>query len=370
MRRLLRRLLGRSTNTPTQLAAWAVGTILTFSAAGCGGAHKNGAVRNTRVTPGKPAALSGSVIIFHAASLTRPFAELERVFEQEHPGVDIVRESSSSRVAIRKITELGRPADILASADDYLLRDLMFPESADWCAVFARNRVVIGFTDRSRAGSEISPDNWYDILLRKDVQFGYANPDMAPVGYRTLICWKLANLYYADKLHGHDLYRELRAACPPGNIRPHVNELLPALESLRLDYIFLYRSVALQHNLKWIKLPDAVDLGNENRAAEYARVAVEIGGKRNPGPVRIEGRPITYGITIPKDAPNRRAAAAFLKLLFSKRGMKIMNENFQEPLTLPLPCYGVDAVPAELRNLMKPASAPGNAETATERAAP
>ncbi len=36
------------------------------------------------------------VIIFHAGSLTVPFAEMEKNFEAMHPGVDILREGKTS----------------------------------------------------------------------------------------------------------------------------------------------------------------------------------------------------------------------------------------------------------------------------------
>ncbi len=319
--------------------------------AGCGGPGGRQSARGAPIPA--PTGPRGRIVIFHAASLARPFAELERTFERSHPGTDVVRESSSSRIAIRKVTELNRAADIVATADDRLLRELMFPDAASWCIVFVRNRVVIGFTDRSRYSSSISADNWYDVLLRKDVQFGYANPNMAPVGYRTLLCWELANLYYGKQLAGRDLFEELRAACPPRNIRPHVNELLPPLESLRLDYVFLYRSVAMQHNLKWIKLPDEIDLGNEKLAGQYARVSVEIAGKTRGSKLVQQGRPITYGLSIPIGAPNREAAVAFLSLLLGEQGRKVMEENFQEPIA-PAPCYGFDKVPAVLKPLLTP----------------
>jgi len=294
------------------------------------------------------------LVVLHAASLALPFAEIERLMEERHPGLDVIRESSSSRFAIRKITELHRTADILATADDFLLRDLMFPDAADWCAVFARNRIVIGFTDRSRYNDKIDADNWYEILLRKDVRFGYANPNMAPVGYRTWLCWKLADIYYKDRLNGRSLFEELKKACPPQNIRPHVNELLPPLESLRLDYVFLYRSVALQHHLKWIKLPDEIDLGNVHMADWYGQVAVEIAGKRPGEKIVRKGRPISYGITIPKVARARKSAEEFLAILLGPQGKKIMEANFQEPIQ-PAYCYGLDHAPAALRDYLQPA---------------
>ena len=65
--------------------------------------------------------------------------------------------------------------------------------------------------------------------------------------------------------------------------------------------------------------------------------------------IRMAGRPITYGITIPKNAENRRGAVVFLAFLFSERGRRIMRENFQEPLSPPLPGVGLKNAPATLR---------------------
>ena len=47
----------------------------------------------------------GKVIIFHAGSLTVPFAEMEKVFETKHPGVDVLREWGGSTKMARMISE-------------------------------------------------------------------------------------------------------------------------------------------------------------------------------------------------------------------------------------------------------------------------
>jgi|APSaa5957512622_1039677.scaffolds.fasta_scaffold04405_6 molybdate/tungstate transport system substrate-binding protein len=300
-------------------------------------------------TPGQP---SGRLWIYHAASLSRPFEALEKAFEAQFPGVDLVRESSSSRMAIRKVTELNRKAGVVASADIALLRELMIPQHAAWGLGFARNRVVIAYTSRSRARNEINADNWYDVLLRDDVRFGYCNPNMAPVGYRTLLTWQLAEQHYAQGLNGRKLAQELIDKCPKKHMRPHCNELIPLLESLSLDYTFQYRSVALQHHLEWLQLPDEVDLGSETLSDTYARARVEIAGPRRDETITRVGKPIIYGITIPKSADNLEAAQAFLALLLSPEGNKMMVENFQEPISPPL-CDAPASVPAPLRTFLQ-----------------
>ena len=321
------------------LAVCLVATALT----GCG--ERRG---GTASTPAGPEAEARRLLIFHAASLARPFSEIEKLFEERHPGTDVVRESSSSRMAIRKVTELGRAADLVASADPALLRELAVPAHASWVAVFARNRVVIAYTDRSRFRSEINADTWYDILLRPGVNFGYCNPNMAPVGYRTLLVWQLADRHYADRLGGRLISEELRERCPAKFMRPHCNELIPLLESLSLDYTFQYRSVALQHNLEWVKLPDEIDLGNEALADTYATARVTVSGKTRSETIEMTGKPILYGISPMLGTPNHEGALAFLELLFSPEGGKVLEASFQEAVRPPLTA-DLNAVPERLR---------------------
>ncbi|MBD3291725.1 MAG: tungstate ABC transporter substrate-binding protein WtpA [Armatimonadia bacterium] len=274
--------------------------------------------------------VSGELVIFHAASLGRPFETIEAVLEAENPDLDVVRESSSSRVACRKVSELGRTCDVLATADYLLLRDMLVPDHARWYVAFARNRVVIAYSDRSKYHSEINVDNWYDILLRDDVQYGYAEPDQAPVGYRTLLTWKLAGMHYDEP--GRDLFEELLAGAPESNIRPHCNELIPLVQSLGLDYIFQYQSVARQHNLQFLQLPPEIDLSSEKHAELYSQVSVELSGATRGETMTRTGAPIVYGITVPAEADNPAAGVAFLELLMSERGNNIMEESFQEPV--------------------------------------
>ncbi len=64
----------------------------------------------------------GDLIIFHAGSLAVPFEEMEKQFEAKYPGVDVLREGGGSTNLARMISEVGKPADIMASAD-YIVID-------------------------------------------------------------------------------------------------------------------------------------------------------------------------------------------------------------------------------------------------------
>lgn len=104
--------------------------------------------------------ISGEVIVFHAGSLSVPFARIEKAFESKYPGTDVIREAAGSREAVRKVTDLGRGADIIGSADYTVIENLMIPEYTEWYINFANNEMVIMYTENSLYKDEIDSYNW------------------------------------------------------------------------------------------------------------------------------------------------------------------------------------------------------------------
>jgi ABC-type molybdate transport system substrate-binding protein len=78
--------------------------------------------------------LSGKLVIFNAGSLSVPLKTIEKNFEQMHPGLDSRREPSGSSKAARKVSDLEKPRDIMASADYEVIDKLLVPNCADWTA--------------------------------------------------------------------------------------------------------------------------------------------------------------------------------------------------------------------------------------------
>jgi len=83
-------------------------------------------------------------------------------------------------MAVRKVTDLHKPADIVAVADYTLIPQLLVPNYTDFYVLFATNEIVIAFTDQSKYADEINSDNWYEILARPDVKFGFSDPNQDP----------------------------------------------------------------------------------------------------------------------------------------------------------------------------------------------
>ena len=114
------------------------------------------------------------------------------------------------------------------------------------------------------------------MVQRPDVEVGRTDPNLAPAGYRTLLMFQLAERYY--KRPG--LAAALLEHAPERNIRPNAAELAALLAAGELDYIYDYQSVAESNGFRYLTLPNAIDLGDASRAAEYAAVSVQVRGRR------------------------------------------------------------------------------------------
>jgi molybdate/tungstate transport system substrate-binding protein len=268
------------------------------------------------------------LVIFHAGSLSIPVKEIAEAFNKTHPEIKIITESAGSVACARKITDLNKACDVLLSADYQVIDNFLIPKFAGWNIRFASNEMVLVYTDKSKCSDEINSINWPAILLRKDVFYGRSDPNSDPCGYRTVISLKLAGKYLSKS----DLFDEILDK-DQRFIRPKEVDLVALLQSNAIDYVFIYRSVALQHQLPFLNLPDSINLGNPELAGWYASVSTKIEGNK-PGETTLQkGEPMVYGLTIPKNSPNPKLALEFVKFLLSAGdGMKIMAENGQPSL--------------------------------------
>jgi molybdate/tungstate transport system substrate-binding protein len=243
--------------------------------------------------------------VYCAGSLVIPFAEAEKEFEALHPDVDVQVEPHGSIQVIRQVTDLHRPGDVVAVADESLIPDLMYRKAGgdgrnytDWYQPFGGNEMVIAFTNKSRYASEITEDNWYEVLSRPDVKVGLSNPMLDAAGYRALTVAKLAeNEYPTSKLFGTLLGEHFDPPLSVTTVGPVTTIILPEivkpsddhvvvrdgsifllslLEAGGIDYAFEYRSVAEGKNLRWIRLPPSINLGSPEYAKNYRNVTVTL----------------------------------------------------------------------------------------------
>ncbi|HNX06536.1 MAG TPA: extracellular solute-binding protein [Bacteroidales bacterium] len=305
--------------------------------------------RNDNIVGQNESFLKGKLVIFHAGSLSYPVKAICDSFKVRHPEVEILTEAAGSKDCARKISDLKKSCDIMLSSDYKVIDDLLIPEWADWNIKFAANEMAIVYTEKSRFADEINKKNWYELLLKKEVAFGRSDPESDPCGVRSVMTMMLAEKFYKkpglfSKMSVKDL----------NYIRPKETDLIALLESKAVDYIFLYRSVARQHKLKYLLLPDSVNLKNETLANYYSAVSVETTGKRPGEKIRETGAPMIYGLTIPKSCKNEKLAVAFLEFFLNAEGGMSIMEASGQPSVVPAPCKYYEKVPEKLKKFALP----------------
>jgi len=302
---------------------------------------------------------SGVLKVFHAGSLTKPFEELKIAFEEKYPGMEVQLVAGGSSKMVKEITDLDKQADVLASADYFLIPNLMYPDYADWFTTFAYNQMVLCYTDESLYADEIKADNdsWYFILARDDVKWAFSDPNLDPCGYRAPIVIQLAESYYGDdQIFENTIAKnsnisttydgmvwtiEAQDPQPSGTltIRPKSVDLVTMLQSGGLDYAWEYRSVADQNDLNYVILPPEIDLSSLDYADLYKTVQINVIGATNVG------SPIVYGATVPLNAEDPKAGLDFIALLIGETGQTILTAQGQPPI---IPAGGYDKVPTDI----------------------
>lgn len=262
--------------------------------------------------------------VFNAGSLGRPLREALQEFSQRDPGIEVAQENAGSLESARKLTELHKIPDVIALADEAVFPALLMPGQVTWYAAFARNEMVLAYTDRSAGADQVNADSWATILLRPDVRTGRSDPALDPNGYRTLMVLQLEER--RARIAG--LAARLLAAMPTRYIRPKEADLVALLQTGELDYAWSYRSVAQAAGLRYVDLPPEVDLSDPARRDLYATATVRIPrGASSRDSVTIRGAPILYALAIPREAANPAAARAFVQWLFGDRGREVLTRN-------------------------------------------
>ncbi|HEY7876810.1 MAG TPA: extracellular solute-binding protein [Gemmatimonadaceae bacterium] len=271
------------------------------------------------------------LVVFNAGSLGPPLrAALDSFALGEH--IQIEQENAGSLASARKLTDLHRIPDVLGVADYEVFPHVLMPKWVHWYLAFARNRMVIAYTKKSHFASEITTNNWWDVLSRPGVLVGRSDPNLDPNGYRALIVMRLATSFY----HQPDLSERLLKNSTIHVVRPMEMDLLGLLQAGELDYIWSYESVARATGLAYVNLPDSIDLGTPADSSVYAGAGVSVLGRTPNDTIVLHGEPILYALSIPVDAPHPALAARFVAYLMSDAGRRVMRREQLDALDSPV----------------------------------
>jgi molybdate/tungstate transport system substrate-binding protein len=312
-------------------------------AAGCG----NDSTKNRdKQPPSSPAAQPGprkerNLRVFHAAGLTT-LLDAVRDDCRKELGIVLNAEGGGSQMACRKITEMKRDCDLVMLADSALVGELL-KGVCSWRVDFANDEIVLGVGKRA-PNAELAEKDWPAALLAEGVRFARTDENLAPIGYRTLMTWKLQGLQGTA-----GLYDKLMAKC--SRAVDDVGRLSPLLANGELDYAFVYRSSCVGQGTRFIRLDDAVNLGASDR--DYSKATVTFqklkAGQREE--VTMRGGPIVWTLSIPERGADAATAAEFVRWLLANKAEALKNSGLR-PIKPPL-FYGPDKDAAVFKDLVR-----------------
>ena len=214
-----------------------------------------------------------------------------------HPEMPALVRAGGSVDLIRAVLK-DEPCDVLVSADDGIIRDMLMPEKASGYTVFAGNEMVV-----AAAGEKpISSGDWKETLLKDDAVFMHMNPYGDPGGYRAVMSILLADNVekgLSDKLMSHK-----------GHIGMDKN--LPRENMPDYDFIFTYRSGAEYRKKQYARLPDVMNLSKDALRGLYATAEFAVDEANT-----VKGAPISHAVTVPVNAPHPEAAREFVDMFLA-----------------------------------------------------
>ncbi|MBX0321459.1 substrate-binding domain-containing protein [Halomicroarcula sp. F13] len=211
---------------------------------------------------------------------------------------ELAVEAHGSVHAARLVADGKRDPHVLALADPELFERLL---SAPWYAIVASNELVLAYNPETPGGRRVAEaESWTAPLGRADVSLGRTDPDLDPLGYRTIFALELAARRRDDP--------GFAASVLSPDQRYPETQLLAQFETGSIDAAFVYRSMAVERDYPFRELPPAVNLGDPAYADSYADVQYEL-----PDGTVARGAPIEYAATRrADDAETRRVFETLL----------------------------------------------------------
>ncbi len=313
------------------------------------------------------------LVIYRAGSLTNALKPLEDLFACQ-TGIQVQVTAMGSVDAGRQITAGGKTADLYAPAD-YLDIDLFMKPAgyADFNIVFARGRMVLGWSVSNEAAKKLPPieepgsaafhppdsipkaaSNWYKILTMPGVVIGGGNPFLDPNAYRGPMIFQLAEHFYKVP----NLYNDL--------LEHQFNPGAGATVGKQVDFQFTYEHSAralakTNSDYRYVDLPVELNMSDPAQDSYYRQNAVVVvpglGTPRSARTIPVPGAHLAWGITLMKDAPNRENAIKFLELLLGPEGTKSLEEHGPDPVSPALvTAADRNKLPPSLQKLVKTAA--------------
>jgi molybdate transport system substrate-binding protein len=226
------------------------------------------------------AAVSGTVVIFAAASLKEAFTTLGKQFQSVHPGT-IVKLSFGASSDLAEQINQGAPADVFASASPKNMKQVLDAGGASTSTDFVKNVMEVAVPPSNPGGVTSVTD-----LGKSGVKLALCQPEVP--------CGAIAT----------EVFKKAKITVKPVTLEADVKTTLSKVELNEVDAGVVYATDvrAAGSKVKGIVIPD-----NLNASTEYPIAALA-------------------------KAPNATGAQAFVAYVLSPAGQSVLSaDGFQKP---------------------------------------
>lgn len=211
--------------------------------------------------------------------------------------------------------------------------------SSNWAIGFASDQMVIAYSNattsspaaaaviseyQQAAKSNASAD-WntvFTTLTSGSVKLGISDPNADPAGLRGWLVLEAAGSLYAN---GYASAYTVPLVQAKANVTGSAAaNMVAPLQAGQMQFLFIYRSVAIAQHLGYLQLDHRINLGDPKLAASYALITYTL----ITGPTK--GAPIILCMTILANAPDATEAVQFVQYVAKNSGAAI-------------PAYGLQA---------------------------
>ncbi|MFE3902248.1 molybdate ABC transporter substrate-binding protein [Streptomyces sp. NPDC059153] len=262
----------RRTRRTLQVAGAGTAALLALSA--CSSSDDSSSVKSdSSASASSSDKLSGTVTVFAAASLKESFTTLGKEFEKQHPGTKVTFSFGGSDSLAASITG-GAPADVFAAASPKTMKIVTDAGDASGTpATFVRNQLEIatlpGNPDKISSLKDLTRSSLKVVLCDKEVPCGAAAQKALDASSLKLT---------------------------PVSYEQDVKSALTKVELKEADAAVVYKT-------------DVKAAGDKVEGVEFPESASAVND---------------YPIALLKDAPNAEASKAFIALVQSAEGQKVL----------------------------------------------
>jgi molybdate/tungstate transport system substrate-binding protein len=215
--------------------------------------------------------------------------------------------------------------------------------SSNWAIGFASDQMVVAYSNATvstpaaeavisgyqRAAKSNSSSDWnfvFASLTSGSVKVGVSDPKADPAGLRGWLVLEAAGSLYGG---GQSAYTAPLLQAKANVTGSAAANMVAPLQAGQMQFLFVYKSVAMAQHLGYIQLDHKINLGDPKLASSYAQVAYALPTGQT------KGAPIILCMTIPNDAPDASEAMHMVQYVAKNAGGVLPSFGLQ-PFSPPL----------------------------------